>query len=160
MIHEFSAQLGDALEQDVDDGLTIAAGLSESQRGPLILEALAAADSEVTPLRRLKALRFAQAILATAKEGWRPRELAFDALLALSPLVASPSIHERRTVAHIAALVSRFFEGSGDAGARDRSIFESIEKGDVPDDPGLPESFNVLVRELQALSRDEQLAKK
>src|ERR1041385_301899 len=30
-------------------------------------------------------------------------------------------------------------------------VYEAIVKGDVPDDPGLPESFNVLVRELQSL---------
>src|SRR5687767_12795042 len=38
-------------------------------------------------------------------------------------------------------------------------IYESIVKGDVPDDPGLPESFNVLVRELQSLCLDVELLK-
>ena len=36
-------------------------------------------------------------------------------------------------------------------------IYEAIVKGDVPDDPGLPESFNVLVRELQSLCLDVEL---
>jgi DNA-directed RNA polymerase subunit beta len=36
-------------------------------------------------------------------------------------------------------------------------IYESIVKGDVPEDPGLPESFNVLVRELQSLCLDMEL---
>jgi len=31
--------------------------------------------------------------------------------------------------------------------------------GEVPDDPGLPESFNVLVRELQSLCLDVELLK-
>ncbi|MEM9558531.1 MAG: DNA-directed RNA polymerase subunit beta [Acidobacteriota bacterium] len=38
-------------------------------------------------------------------------------------------------------------------------IYESIVKGDVPEDPGLPESFNVLVRELQSLCLDVELLK-
>jgi DNA-directed RNA polymerase subunit beta len=38
-------------------------------------------------------------------------------------------------------------------------IYEAIVKGDVPDDPGLPESFNVLVRELQSLCLDVELLK-
>jgi DNA-directed RNA polymerase subunit beta len=38
-------------------------------------------------------------------------------------------------------------------------VYESIVKGDVPDDPGLPESFNVLVRELQSLCLDVELLK-
>ncbi len=38
-------------------------------------------------------------------------------------------------------------------------IYEAIVKGDVPDDPGLPESFNVLVRELQSLCLDIELLK-
>ena len=33
------------------------------------------------------------------------------------------------------------------------------DKGEVPDDPGLPESFNVLVRELQSLCLDVELLK-
>ena len=36
-------------------------------------------------------------------------------------------------------------------------VYESIVKGAVPDDPGLPESFNVLVRELQSLCLDVEL---
>jgi DNA-directed RNA polymerase subunit beta len=36
-------------------------------------------------------------------------------------------------------------------------IYEAIVKGAVPDDPGLPESFNVLVRELQSLCLDVEL---
>jgi DNA-directed RNA polymerase subunit beta len=38
-------------------------------------------------------------------------------------------------------------------------IYEAIVKGDVPEDPGLPESFNVLVRELQSLCLDVELLK-
>ncbi|MEM9597220.1 MAG: DNA-directed RNA polymerase subunit beta [Acidobacteriota bacterium] len=38
-------------------------------------------------------------------------------------------------------------------------IYEAIVKGDVPDDPGLPESFNVQVRELQSLCLDVELLK-
>ena len=36
---------------------------------------------------------------------------------------------------------------------------EAIVKGEVPEDPGLPESFNVLVRELQSLCLDVELLK-
>ncbi len=36
-------------------------------------------------------------------------------------------------------------------------IYEAIVKGEVPEDPGLPESFNVLVRELQSLCLDIEL---
>lgn len=36
-------------------------------------------------------------------------------------------------------------------------VYESIVKGDVPQDPGLPESFNVLVRELQSLCLDVEM---
>ncbi|MCD4748755.1 MAG: DNA-directed RNA polymerase subunit beta [Thermoanaerobaculales bacterium] len=36
-------------------------------------------------------------------------------------------------------------------------VYESIVKGQVPEEPGLPESFNVLVRELQALGLDVEL---
>jgi hypothetical protein len=35
-------------------------------------------------------------------------------------------------------------------------IYKAIVNGDVPDDPGLPESFNVLVRELQLLCLEEE----
>ncbi len=38
-------------------------------------------------------------------------------------------------------------------------VYEAIVKGDVPEDPGLPESFNVLVRELQSLCLDLELLK-
>jgi DNA-directed RNA polymerase subunit beta len=38
-------------------------------------------------------------------------------------------------------------------------VYEAIVKGDVPDEPGLPESFNVLVRELQSLCLDVELLK-
>ncbi len=38
-------------------------------------------------------------------------------------------------------------------------VYESIVKGEVPDEPGLPESFNVLVRELQSLCLDVELLK-
>ncbi len=38
-------------------------------------------------------------------------------------------------------------------------VYEAIVKGDVPDDPGLPESFNVLIRELQSLCLDVELLK-
>jgi DNA-directed RNA polymerase subunit beta len=47
---------------------------------------------------------------------------------------------------------------SDDVEGRSR-VYESIVKGDVPDDPGLPESFNVLVRELQSLCLDVELLK-
>ena len=39
-------------------------------------------------------------------------------------------------------------------------VYEAIVKGEVPEDPGLPESFNVLVRELQSLCLDVELLKK
>jgi len=38
-------------------------------------------------------------------------------------------------------------------------VYEAIVKGSVPEDPGLPESFNVLVRELQSLCLDVELMK-
>jgi DNA-directed RNA polymerase subunit beta len=38
-------------------------------------------------------------------------------------------------------------------------VYESIVKGAVPEDPGLPESFNVLIRELQSLCLDVELLK-
>ena len=47
---------------------------------------------------------------------------------------------------------------SDDVEGRSR-IYEAIVKGDVPEDPGLPESFNVLVRELQSLCLDVELMK-
>jgi DNA-directed RNA polymerase subunit beta len=37
--------------------------------------------------------------------------------------------------------------------------YEAIVKGDEPEDPGLPESFNFLVRELQSLCLDVELLK-
>lgn len=39
-------------------------------------------------------------------------------------------------------------------------VYEAIVKGKVPEEPGLPESFNVLVRELQALGLDVELMKR
>jgi DNA-directed RNA polymerase subunit beta len=33
-------------------------------------------------------------------------------------------------------------------------MYESIVKGQYPDEPGVPESFNVLVKELQGLAID------
>ncbi|MGH9441642.1 MAG: DNA-directed RNA polymerase subunit beta, partial [Thermoanaerobaculia bacterium] len=39
-------------------------------------------------------------------------------------------------------------------------VYEAIVKGEVPEDPGLPESFNVLVRELQSLCLDVELLKR
>jgi DNA-directed RNA polymerase subunit beta len=38
-------------------------------------------------------------------------------------------------------------------------VYEAIVKGEIPEDPGLPESFNVLVRELQSLCLDIELVK-
>jgi DNA-directed RNA polymerase subunit beta len=38
-------------------------------------------------------------------------------------------------------------------------VYEAIVKGEVPEPPGLPESFNVLVRELQSLCLDVELLK-
>jgi DNA-directed RNA polymerase subunit beta len=38
-------------------------------------------------------------------------------------------------------------------------VYEAIVKGEVPEGPGLPESFNVLVRELQSLCLDIELLK-
>jgi DNA-directed RNA polymerase subunit beta len=40
------------------------------------------------------------------------------------------------------------------------AVYEAIVKGEVPTEPGLPESFNVLVRELQSLCLDVELLKK
>ena len=45
---------------------------------------------------------------------------------------------------------------SDDVEGRSR-VYEAIVKGDVPEDPGLPESFNVLIRELQSLCLDVEL---
>jgi DNA-directed RNA polymerase subunit beta len=36
-------------------------------------------------------------------------------------------------------------------------VYESIVKGENPPEPGIPESFNVLMKELQALCLDVQL---
>ncbi|MBK9090395.1 MAG: DNA-directed RNA polymerase subunit beta [Holophagales bacterium] len=47
---------------------------------------------------------------------------------------------------------------SDDVEGRSR-VYESIVKGEVPEEPGLPESFNVLVRELQSLCLDIELLK-
>ena len=38
-------------------------------------------------------------------------------------------------------------------------LYESIVKGEAPPEPGIPESFNVLIRELQALCLDVELIK-
>ena len=40
------------------------------------------------------------------------------------------------------------------------AVYEAIVKGEVPTEPGLPESFNVLVRELQSLCLDVELLKR
>ena len=47
---------------------------------------------------------------------------------------------------------------SDDVEGRSRA-YEALVKSDVPEDPGLPESFNVLVRELQSLCLDIELMK-
>jgi DNA-directed RNA polymerase subunit beta len=47
---------------------------------------------------------------------------------------------------------------SDDVEGRSR-VYEAIVKGRVPEPPGLPESFNVLVRELQSLGLDVELVK-
>ena len=39
-------------------------------------------------------------------------------------------------------------------------VYEAIVKGEIPTEPGLPESFNVLVRELQSLCLDVELLKR
>jgi DNA-directed RNA polymerase subunit beta len=38
-------------------------------------------------------------------------------------------------------------------------IYESIVKGENPPEPGVPESFNVLIKELQSLGLDFKLLK-
>ena len=47
---------------------------------------------------------------------------------------------------------------SDDVQGRSR-IYESIVKGENPPEPGIPESFNVLMKELQSLGLDVQLLK-
>jgi len=47
---------------------------------------------------------------------------------------------------------------SDDVQGRSR-IYEAIVKGENPPEPGTPESFNVLVKELQSLGLDVQLLK-
>jgi DNA-directed RNA polymerase subunit beta len=47
---------------------------------------------------------------------------------------------------------------SDDVAGRSR-IYESIVKGENPPSPGVPESFNVLVKELQSLGLDVELEK-
>ncbi len=47
---------------------------------------------------------------------------------------------------------------SDDVEGRSR-VYEAIVKGKVPEQPGLPESFNVLVRELQSLGLDVELVR-
>jgi DNA-directed RNA polymerase subunit beta len=39
-------------------------------------------------------------------------------------------------------------------------IYEAIVKGEAAIEPGVPESFNVLIRELQSLCLDVELVKK
>ena len=48
---------------------------------------------------------------------------------------------------------------SDDVEGRSR-VYEAIVKGKVPEQPGLPESFNVLVRELQSLGLDVELVRR
>jgi DNA-directed RNA polymerase subunit beta len=48
---------------------------------------------------------------------------------------------------------------SDDVAGRSR-IYEAIVKGENPPEPGIPESFNVLVKELQALCLDIDLVEK
>jgi DNA-directed RNA polymerase subunit beta len=48
---------------------------------------------------------------------------------------------------------------SDDVTGRSR-IYEAIVKGENPPEPGIPESFNVLVKELQALCLDIELVEK
>jgi DNA-directed RNA polymerase subunit beta len=48
---------------------------------------------------------------------------------------------------------------SDDVSGRSR-IYEAIVKGENPPEPGVPESFNVLVKELQALGLDVELVEK
>jgi DNA-directed RNA polymerase subunit beta len=48
---------------------------------------------------------------------------------------------------------------SDDVAGRSK-IYESIVKGENPPEPGIPESFNVLVKELQALGLDVTLVEK
>ncbi|HEU4436222.1 MAG TPA: hypothetical protein VFR89_02070, partial [candidate division Zixibacteria bacterium] len=45
---------------------------------------------------------------------------------------------------------------SDDVSGRSR-IYESIVKGENPPEPGIPESFNVLVQELKSLGMDVEL---
>ena len=45
---------------------------------------------------------------------------------------------------------------SDDVNGRSK-LYEAIVKGDNPPEPGIPESFNVLVKELQSLALDVQL---
>ncbi|HBZ00411.1 MAG TPA: DNA-directed RNA polymerase subunit beta, partial [candidate division Zixibacteria bacterium] len=48
---------------------------------------------------------------------------------------------------------------SDDVSGRSR-IYEAIVKGENPPEPGIPESFNVLIKELQSLSLDVELIEK
>jgi DNA-directed RNA polymerase subunit beta len=48
---------------------------------------------------------------------------------------------------------------SDDVAGRSR-IYEAIVKGENPPEPGIPESFNVLIKELQALGLDVELVEK
>jgi DNA-directed RNA polymerase subunit beta len=46
---------------------------------------------------------------------------------------------------------------SDDVSGRSK-VYEAIVKGDNPPEPGIPESFNVLIKELQSLGLDVELA--
>jgi DNA-directed RNA polymerase subunit beta len=48
---------------------------------------------------------------------------------------------------------------SDDVTGRSR-IYEAIVKGENPPEPGYPEAFNVLIKELQALGLDVKLIEK
>ena len=48
---------------------------------------------------------------------------------------------------------------SDDVTGRSR-VYEAIVKGENPPEPGIPESFNVLIKELQALCLDVKLIEK
>ena len=54
----------------------------------------------------------------------------------------------------------RLLTAKSDDVAGSSKIYEAIVKGEADFDPGLPESFNVLVRELQSLCLDVELINK
>jgi hypothetical protein len=135
MITELSSPVREALDRDVDDGLTIAKDLRESVLGLVLLQALDAANSEAIPVRRLKALYFAQAVLARTER--LPVECATAATKGLEPFLQSDIPHERQSVSIIAGLISRLFE---------RAPLESAGED-------LKESTWALLRNLRALRR-------